>query len=87
MIETIQIGRVLREALATPYRNLVTRPTGAAVRDRIEAALDDSDCLCAYLDFSDIDLLDLSCADEVVAKLLTADRGSQFVVQIGRAHV
>ncbi len=83
MIETIRISTVLREAVATPYRNLVTRPTGAAVRGRIEATLDDSDCVCAYLDFSDIELLDFSCADEVVAKLLMTGRESQFFVLQG----
>ena len=74
MIATIHIGHVLRETAATPYRNLITRPTGAAVRDRIEAALARSDCAIALLDFSDVDLLDYSCADEVVAKLLMACR-------------
>jgi hypothetical protein len=83
VIETIRIGHVLREAVAAPYRNLVTRPTGAAVRNRIEAALDESSCVCAYLDFSDIDLLDFSCADEIVAKLLMAERGPHFLVLQG----
>ena len=83
MIETIRLGRLLREAVASTYRNLVTRPTGAAVRNRIEAELDSSGCVCAYLDFSDVDLLDFSCADEVVAKLLMAERGPQFVVLRG----
>ena len=83
MIETIRIGHLLRETAATPYRNLITRPTGAAVRDRIEAALAESDCATALLDFSDIELLDFSCADEVVAKLLLADRGGRVVVLQG----
>ena len=73
MIETIRVGHLLRETVAAPYRNLVTRPTGAAVRTRIEAALAASNCLTALLDFSGIELLDLSCADEIVAKLLLAD--------------
>jgi hypothetical protein len=67
------MGHVLREAVAAPYRNLVTRPTGAAVRTRIEATMAHSNCLTALLDFSEIELVDLSCADEVVAKLLLAD--------------
>jgi len=85
MIETIRIGMLLRETAATPYRNLITRPTGAAVRDRIEAALAESDCLTALLDFSDIELIDYSCADEVVAKLLLAatDPGGPVVVLQG----
>jgi hypothetical protein len=73
MVETIRLGHLLREAVAAPYRNLVTRPTGAAVRSRIEATLAASNCLTALLDFSGIELLDLSCADEIVAKLLLAD--------------
>jgi hypothetical protein len=85
MIETIRIGTLLRETAATPYRNLITRPTGAAVRDRIEAALAESDCATALLDFSEIELLDFSCADEVVAKLLLtgADGGGRMLVLQG----
>jgi hypothetical protein len=75
MIQTIHIGRLLRETVASPYRNLVTRPTGAAIRGRIQEALARSDCRLALLDFSGIELLDFSCADEVVAKLLLADAG------------
>ncbi|HKT61677.1 MAG TPA: hypothetical protein VJQ46_16590 [Gemmatimonadales bacterium] len=85
MIQTIRLGTLLRETVASPYRNLVTRPTGAAIRNRIQAALAHSDCHTALLDFSDIELLDLSCADEVVAKLLldAGERGVGFVVLIG----
>ena len=83
MIQTIRIGLLLREAVAAPYRNLVTRPTGAAVRTRIEATLADSNCLTALLDFSDIELVDLSCADEVVAKLLLTVQTAYFVVLQG----
>jgi hypothetical protein len=82
MIETIRIGHLLREAVSAPYRNLVTRPTGAAVRSRIEEALARSNCGTAMLDFSGIELVDLSCADEVVAKLLLAGRSACcFVLQ------
>ncbi len=73
MIQTIRIGHLLRETVTRPYRCLVTRPTGAAVRGRIEEALARSDCHITLLDFSDVELLDLSCADEVVAKLLLAE--------------
>ena len=83
MIQTIRIGHLLREAVAAPYRNLVTRPTGAAVRTRIEETLARSRCLTALLDFSEIELVDLSCADEVVAKLLLAGRDVCFFVLQG----
>ena len=83
MIQIIRLGSLLREAVAAPYRNLVTRSTGAAVRTRIEETLASSNCLTALLDFSDIELLDLSCADEVVAKLLLAVQRAYFVVLQG----
>lgn len=83
MIQRIRIDRVLQEALTGPFRNLVTRPTGAAVRSRIEAALADSACDCALLDFSDVELIDVSCADEVIAKLLLRDGGERYVVLAG----
>jgi hypothetical protein len=83
MIQTIRIGHLLRETVAAPYRNLVTRATGAAVRTRIEETLARSHCLTALLDFSDIELVDLSCADEVVAKLLLAGRTAYFFVLQG----
>jgi hypothetical protein len=83
MIQTIRICHLLREAVAAPYRNLVTRPTGAAVRTRIEETLAGSGCLTALLDFSEIELVDLSCADEVVAKLLLAGRTAYFFVLQG----
>lgn len=83
MIQTIRIGHLLREAVSAPYRNLVTRPTGALVRSRIEETLAHSDCLTALLDFSEIELVDLSCADEVVAKLLLTVRTAYFVVLQG----
>ena len=85
MIQTIHIGHLLREAVASPYRNLVTRPTGAAVRTRIRETLAASDCLTALLDFSGVELLDFSCADEIVAKLLLDDgeRVGRFVVLQG----
>ena len=85
MIQTIHLGPLLRETVAAPYRNLVTRPTGAAIRGRIQEALAHSDCPTAMLDFSGIDLLDFSCADEVVAKLLLADveRDRHYLVLCG----
>ena len=85
MIQTIHIGHLLRETVTSPYRNLVTRPTGAAIRNRIQETMAGSDCLTALLDFSGIELLDFSCADEVVAKLLLArgEPGGRYVVLRG----
>ncbi len=84
MVQTISLHHVLQEAVATPYRNLVTRATGAAVRGRIEATLAPGDGHTTLLDFSGVDCLDLSCADEIVAKLLlAAASGDRVLVLTG----
>jgi hypothetical protein len=67
----IDVGSVLRHSANLPYADLVTRSTGAAVRRCIEAeiaTMGDDDVVT--LDFTHIGMMDYSCADEVVAKLL-----------------
>jgi hypothetical protein len=70
MMAPIRLDLVLREAVDTPYANLVTRSTGAAVRHRLLATLRDRPLADARLDFTEVGFMDFSCADEVVAKLL-----------------
>ncbi len=85
MMQRIDLAPLLRETVATPYSDLVTRPTGAALRDRIERAIDGSSHRTTQLDFSEVGLLDFSCADEVVAKLLLrcADDEEHYVLLSG----
>ncbi len=53
------------------YSNLVTRDTGRAVRGQLESMLSEMEGQrLAVLDFSHVGILDFSCADEIVAKLL-----------------
>ena len=70
MRERIDLAPLLREVVSTTYSDLVTRPTGVSVRQRIEAQIAASPHPTAQLDFGAIGLLDFSCADEIVAKLL-----------------
>ena len=88
MMERIELALLLRDTVATPYSDLVTRPTGAAMRNRIEARIAGSPHPTAHLDFGAIGLLDFSCADEVVAKLLLNDGGERprFVVLVNLAE-
>jgi len=66
MQQHIDISSVLRKTLACDlYSNLVTRKTGAAVRGQIELLLRE-----ARGDGRALTVIDFSCADEVVAKLL-----------------
>jgi hypothetical protein len=72
MMMHIDVSSVLRQTVSCElYSNLVTRPTGAAVRAQIEALLADSrERSLTVIDFSHVGMIDFSCADEVVAKLL-----------------
>lgn len=80
MMHTIRVSRVLRETVNTPYSDLVTRATGAAVRTSIRATIAARPGSTAVLDFSEIGLVDFSCADEVVAKLLMDAPDNAFVI-------
>lgn len=86
MVTTIALGSLVADCVpGRAVRSLVTRPTGAAVRTRIEAALADSGATIAFLDFTELDLIDFSCADEVVAKLLlhTGPTPERYLVLVG----
>jgi len=83
MMQHIQVERVLRETLQTPYRDLVTRSTGRAVRSSIQIALASGQATLACLVFSFVGLVDFSCADEVVAKLLLDSPEGTFVLLQG----
>jgi hypothetical protein len=57
--------------VATLYSHLVTRPTGRALRLGIESQIGELGGHCvSILDFTQVVVLDYSCADEAVAKLL-----------------
>lgn len=93
MMHHIDVHHVLRQTVACDlYSNLVTRPTGAAVRAQIESLLADAhdaagspERALAVIDFSHVRMIDFSCADEVIAKLIlpycegTAKREAFFV--------
>lgn len=85
MTNHIDLGTVLRQTLsANLYSNLVTRPTGAAVRSQIEVMLRESDRSLTIIDFSHVSMIDFSCADEIIAKLLLQradDREGYFVLR------
>ena len=73
MINHIDLGTVLRRTVCDLYSDLVTRPTGAAVRSGIEQQLAEAkDRTLTVIDFTHVGLLDFSCADEIVAKLLVS---------------
>ena len=69
---SIDVGRLVRRNVASLYSSLVTRPTGQAVRLAIENVLAEEagPVSLSVIDLSHVTVIDFSCADEVVAKLL-----------------
>ena len=70
-----------RRSVTSLFSNLVTRPTGRAIRTGVESQLAEMEgeprpCL-SILDFSQVRILDYSCADEIVAKLLLRFLGDE----------
>ena len=68
---SIDMSALVRRSVASLYSHLVTRPTGQALRMGIESQLADLGAFCvSVLDFTQVIVLDYSCADEAVAKLI-----------------
>jgi hypothetical protein len=73
----IDVGQVLQRTVTSLYSHLVTRPTGRAVRLAIETQLQTAgERSLSLIDLSEVVVIDFSCADEVVAKLLEGARVS-----------
>lgn len=72
MTNHIDLSTLLRQTVSCElYSNLVTRPTGAAVRSEIERLLAEvRERSLTIIDFTHVSMIDFSCADEVIAKLL-----------------
>lgn len=67
----VDLSDLVRRSVATLYSNLVTRPTGQALRLGIESQIVELGPICvSVLDFTEVVVLDYSCADETVAKLI-----------------
>lgn len=68
---SVDVGSIVRRTVASLYSHLVTRQTGRAVRLAIEGqVVEAGDRTLSLVDLSEVRVLDFSCADEVVAKLL-----------------
>lgn len=80
--------KLLKEELGNGSNNLVTRPSGQTIRERIERDMEkEPDGAVIGLDFSKIGVIDYSCADEIVAKLvsrlLSGEYGDRYLMLTG----
>ncbi|MFQ5688271.1 MAG: hypothetical protein ACE5GV_16600 [Candidatus Scalindua sp.] len=79
---------MLKEELNNGSSDLVTRPSGQAIRGRIERDIvKEGDRVVIALDFSKIGVIDYSCADEIVAKLVSrllgGEYGDKYILLVG----
>ena len=80
--------KFIKDELGNGSKDLVTRPSGQAIRERIERDMDQEPTGAVIrLDFSKIGVIDYSCADEIVAKLisrlLSNEYGDKYLLLIG----
>src|SRR3989304_3927254 len=85
---TYNLYKILKEEMKNGSSDLVTRPSGQVIRNRIENDMEnEKDGEVIALDFSKIGIIDYSCADEVVAKLisrlLSGEYGDKYIILIG----
>jgi hypothetical protein len=85
---TYNLHNLLKEELKNGSSDLVTRQSGQAIRSRIERDIEnEEDGEVIALDFSKIGVIDYSCADEIVAKLisrlLSGEYGDRYIVLTG----
>lgn len=85
---TYNLYKILKEELKNGSCDLVTRTSGQIIRDRIEKDIEnEKEGEVIALDFSKIGVIDYSCADEVIAKLLSrlisGEYGDKYIVLTG----
>jgi hypothetical protein len=87
-MQTYNLYKLLKEELKNGSSDLVTRTSGQVIRNRIERDIEkEIDGEVIALDFSKIGIIDYSCADEVVAKLISrllgGEYGDRYIVLTG----
>ncbi len=87
-MQTYNLYKLLKEELKNGSNDLVTRPSGQVIRERIERDIaGEGDGEVIALDFSKIGIIDYSGADEIVAKLisrlLSGEYGDKYITLTG----
>ena len=87
-MQIYDLYKLLKEELKNGSSDLVTRTSGQKIRERIEKDIaNEKDGEVIALDFSKIGVIDYSCADEIVAKLISrlisGEYGEKYIVLSG----
>jgi len=86
-----QVRQIMIECLNNEPRNLVTRETGKIVRRAIENRIGkEPEGTVVVLDFCHVGIIDFSCADEIIAKLVarlnSQEYGDKFIILKELSH-
>jgi hypothetical protein len=87
-MQSYSLYKLLKEELKNGSADLVTRQSGQVIRSRIEKEIgSEKDGETIALDFSKIGIIDYSCADEIIAKLisrlLSGEYGHKYLILTG----
>ena len=87
-MQIYNLYKLLKEELKNGSVDLVTRQSGRAIRNRIEKKIEEAEeGEVIALDFWKIEVIDYSCADEIVAKLisrlLSGEYGDKYIILTG----
>jgi len=70
---------LMDEHLGSGTQNLVTRETGRFIRESIETRLErEPEGTVIALDFAHVGIIDFSCADEIISKLVARLQGLEY---------
>jgi hypothetical protein len=88
MVTEYYLNILMKEELENGSNDLVTRRSGQIIRDRIERdILKEEIGTIIALNFSKIGVIDYSCSDEIVAKLISrllgGEYGERYIALIG----
>jgi hypothetical protein len=87
-MQIYDLYKILKDELQNGSSDLVTRQSGQVIRNRIEKDIEkEKNGEVIALDFSKIGIIDYSCADEIVAKLisrlLSGEYGDKYIILTG----
>ena len=87
-MQTYNLYKLLKEERKNGSNDLVTRQSGQMIRERIERDITEEETGAVIaLDFSRIEIIDYSCADEIIAKLISrllgCEYGDKYIVLTG----
>jgi len=75
----INLKNIIQEEFQRNIQDLLTRQTGQKIMDRLEREINNTrDNTTVVLDFAGVGVIDYSCADEVIAKLVSRLQSNEY---------